>query len=185
LHAERERRMDSPMSSLDFRVMSLGFKIRDLVRPRSLVLKEAAIRPGAKVLDYGCGPGGYTVPLARSVGPAGHVYALDLNPAAIRVTERLATRRKIDNLTTILSDRNTGLPDASVDVVLLYDTFHHLSKPEQVLRELHRVLKKDGLLSFSDHHLKEPEIVAGVTSSGLFALARKGKKTYSFTKRGQ
>ena len=177
-----EKHVDSPMSSLDFRVMSLGFKLRDLVRPRSLVLKEAAIEPGATVLDYGCGPGSYTTALARSVGPTGHIYALDINPAAIRVTERLAARRKIENLTTILSDCDTGLPDASVDVALLYDTFHHLSRPEDVLKELHRVVKPGGLLSFSDHHMKEPEITAGVSGSGLFELERKGKNTYSFRK---
>ena len=172
--------MDNPMSSLDFRVMSLGFKIRDLVRPRSLVLKEAAIKPGATVLDYGCGPGSYTAALARSVGPTGHIYALDINPAAIRITERLAARRKIRNLTTILSDCDTGLPDASVDVALLYDTFHHLSRPEDILKELHRVMKPGGLLSFSDHHMKEQEILTGVTGSRLFEFERKGKNTYSF-----
>ena len=172
--------MDSPMSSLDFKVMSLGFKIRDLVRPRSLVLKEAAIEPGSTVLDYGCGPGSYTAALARSVGPTGYIYALDINPAAIRVTERLAARRKIENLSTILSDCGTGLPDASVDVALLYDTFHHLSRPEDVLKELHRVVKPSGLLSFSDHHMKEQEILAGVTGSRLFEFERKGKNTYSF-----
>jgi ubiquinone/menaquinone biosynthesis C-methylase UbiE len=175
--------VDSPISTLDFTVMSLGFKIRDLVRPRSLVLKEAAIQPAMKVLDFGCGPGSYTAALARMVGPAGHIYALDVNPAALRVTERLAARRKIENLTAILSDRDTGLPDASVDVALLYDTFHHLSQPETVLKELHRVLKPGGLLSFSDHHLKERQILAGLTRSRLFQLATKGKKTYSFRKR--
>ena len=181
-YAEGDKLMDSPMSALDFKIMSLGFKIRDLVRPRSLVLKEAAIEPGAKVLDFGCGPGSYGVALARAVGPTGHIYALDLNPAAIRVTKRLASRRKIENLTTILSDGDTGLPDASVDAVLLYDTFHHLSRPGDILRELHRVLKPGGLLSFSDHHLSEGKIIAGVTASGLFELERKGNKTYSFRK---
>ena len=57
----------------------------------------------------------------------------------------------------ILSDCSTGLPDDSVDVVLLYDTFHGLARPADVLRELHRVLKTDGVLSFHDHHMKEQE----------------------------
>ncbi|MDI6886277.1 MAG: methyltransferase domain-containing protein [archaeon] len=59
-----------------------------------------------------------------------------------------------------------------VDVVLLYDTFHTLGDPNGVLEELHRVLKPDGILSFSDHHMKENEIVSEVTS------------TYSFSKEG-
>ena len=69
-----------------------------------------------------------------------------------------------------------------MDVVLLCDTFHMLSEPDGVLAELHRVLKPNGILSFSDHHLPEGEIISGITGSGLFGLLSKGKYTYSFTK---
>ncbi|MEA1907980.1 MAG: methyltransferase domain-containing protein, partial [Euryarchaeota archaeon] len=65
-------------------------------------------------------------------------------------------------------------------VALLYDVFHKLSDPDSVLEELHRVLMPDGILSFSDHHLKEDELVSGVTGGELFELLEKGKKTYSF-----
>jgi ubiquinone/menaquinone biosynthesis C-methylase UbiE len=74
------------------------------------------------------------------------------------------------------------LPSDVVDAVLLYDVFHDLTDQNCVLEELHRVLKPDGVLSFSDHHLKENEITSRVTNKGLFALARKGKRTYSFAK---
>jgi len=83
---------------------------------------------------------------------------------------------------TILSDCQTGLPENTLDAVLLYDAFHHLSDPDGVLKELHRVLKPDGILSFGDHHMKEKEIVAEVTNSGLFRLSRKGQRTYTFLK---
>ena len=83
---------------------------------------------------------------------------------------------------TISSDCKTGLPDNSVDVVLLYDTFHGLGDPNGVLEELHRVLKPNGILSFSDHHIKEDEIVSKVTNGGLYSLSKKGGKTYSFLK---
>ena len=160
--------------------MSLAFKVRDLMIPRTRVLREAAIPSGAKVLDYGCGPGSYARPLAGIVGPKGHIYALDANPLAIKATERLVRRNQIQNLTTILSDCDTGLPDASVDVALLYDILHHLPQPEKVLRELHRVLKPGGLLSCSDHHLKDADIVKAVTGSGWFSLRARGQKTHSF-----
>jgi ubiquinone/menaquinone biosynthesis C-methylase UbiE len=82
----------------------------------------------------------------------------------------------------ILSDCQTGLTDNSLDVVLLYDIFHDLGDPNRILEELHRVLKPEGILSFSDHHMKENEIVSGVTNSGLFKLATRGKRTYTFSK---
>ncbi|RLG29871.1 SAM-dependent methyltransferase, partial [Methanosarcinales archaeon] len=52
--------------------------------------------------------------------------------------------------------------------------------PDSVLEELRRVLKPDGILSFSDHHLKEAEIVSRVTEGGLFKLLEKSRKTCSF-----
>jgi ubiquinone/menaquinone biosynthesis C-methylase UbiE len=52
-----------------------------------------------------------------------------------------------------------------------------------VLKELHRVLKKTGYLSVSDHHLKERDLIARITDAGLFAASNKGKSTYGFTKK--
>jgi ubiquinone/menaquinone biosynthesis C-methylase UbiE len=119
------------------------------------------------------------------VGKSGRIYALDIHPLAIQKVRNIAIRRRLENLETIQSDCKTGLPDDSIDIVLLYDTFHDLSDPNGVLRELHRVLKPKGILSFSDHHMKENEIMSGITSEGLFKLLKKGERTYSFTRAEQ
>jgi ubiquinone/menaquinone biosynthesis C-methylase UbiE len=173
------------MSSAGFKFIGFIFKIRDFLRPRMNLLKEAGIEPGYCVLDYGCGPGSYIAPLARLVGTSGEIYALDMHPLAIRAVRKTAARKGITNVTTIESDCNTGLPDNHVDVVLLYDTFHNLSQPDDVLRELYRVLKSEGTLSFSDHHMNEKDILTSVTDKGFFKLLANGKKTYSFSKAGQ
>ncbi len=140
------------------------------------------IKPGFHILDYGCGPGGYTTIVAELVWPTGRVYALDVHPLAVQRIQSVAAKRKLTNIEIICSDCATGLEESSMDVVLLYDTFHHLSDPDIVLKELHRVLKPDGILSFSDHHMKEDKILSQVTDRGLFKLLRKDKKTYSFSK---
>jgi len=173
---------NKPMPSIGFKLMKLMFKVRDFLGPRLDVLKEAEIESGFSVLDFGCGPGGYIMPLVELVGPSGKVYALDIHPLAIREVKRIAARKGIDNIETIESDCSTGLPDGCVDTVLLYDVFHHLARADEVLRELQRVLKPGGTLSFSDHHMKEEQVLARVTGSGMFKFVRKGKKTYSFTK---
>lgn len=174
--------MDKPMSSLHFRIMSSFFVIRDLFLSRANILKEVNIKPGFKVLDYGCGPGSYTIVASRLVGSKGKVYALDIHPLAIQKVKTLASKRGLNNVQTIQSDCATGLDDESMDVVLLYDILHLLNQPEQILKELHRVLKPGGILSCNDHHMKGNRIITRITEKGLFALSNQGKKTYNFSK---
>ena len=174
--------MDKVESNLGFRLMAFGYRFRDLRLHRMNILKDVGIKPGFHVLDYGCGPGSYILPLAELVGESGKIYALDIHPLAIQKVQGIASKRQVANVETILSDCKTGLLDNSLDVVLLYDAFHDLSGPGGVLEELHRVLKPNGVLSFNDHHMKEYEIVSQVTNGRLFRLSRKGKRTYSFSK---
>ncbi len=162
--------------------MALTFKLRDFLRPRKDVVKEVGIREGFHVLDYGCGPGSYVKAVAELVGKSGKIYALDINPLAIQTVKKMTEKNRLTNVETILSGYKTELPDDSIDVVLLYDTFHDLTDPNGVLEELHRVLKPHGVLSFSDHHLKENDIVSEVTNKGLFRLLKKGVETHSFVK---
>ncbi|MFB0515047.1 MAG: class I SAM-dependent methyltransferase [Candidatus Neomarinimicrobiota bacterium] len=176
--------MDSPQSNCSFRTMAWMFKVRDLVLPREKILAEVGLQPGQQVLDYGCGPGSYTVVAARLVGNEGQVYALDIHPLAIQYVQRKAARQRLTNIETILSDCATGLPDSHIDVAFLYDILHGLSELVAILKELHRVLKPEGLLSVNDHHLKAAEVIARVTRDGLFQMAGKGRWTINFSKAG-
>ncbi len=173
----------NPNSSLHFKMMTFIFKLRDFFSPRRNILKEVGIKPGDHVLDYGCGPGSYILPTAKLVGKSGKIYALDINPLAARAVQKISSKKGLTNVETITSDCRTGLPDDSIDVVLLYDILHELSDPNSVLKELHRVLKPGGTLSLSDHHMNEDEIISKMTRSGLFKLQKKGEKTYNFQKR--
>ena len=176
--------MERSVTNRHFKFMSLSFKIRDLLLPRDHILNEVGIKPGFQVLDYGCGTGSYAVVASKMVGTSGTVYALDIHPLAIEYVKKRVSKEHLNNIRTVISGRDTGLPDNSMDIVLLYDIFHELGDPTSVLVELHRVLKTDGVLSFSDHHMKEKEILAGVTVTGLFKLATTGKRTYRFVKAG-
>jgi len=177
--------MDKPVSNFHFRVMSFGFKLRDLFSPRMNTLKEVGIQAGFHVLDFGCGPGSYLKAIAKLAGESGKIYALDIHPLAMQAVQGIVLKKRLTNVETICSDCETGLADNSIDVVLLYDTFHGLSNTDRVLEELHRVLNPGGILSFNDHHMDESEIVAKVTNKRLFRLLRLGERTYSFAKREQ
>ncbi len=174
--------MNKLKSNVSFRLMSFALKLRDLFMSPKNIMKDVEIKPGFHVLDYGCGPEAYSIIAAELTGKSGKVYALDIHPLAIQKVQHIASKKQLANIETICSDCKTDLSDKILDIVFLLDTFHTLSNSKGVLEELHRVLKPDGVLFFSDHHLKENEIISKVADSGLFKLLKKGKRTYTFLK---
>ena len=172
--------MEKRPSDFMFRLMALEFKIRDFFKSRKVIVQEIGIKPGFAVLDFGCGPGGYIPPVAQLAGKKGMVYALDAHPLAIKMVDSVVSKKHLTNVKTILSDAGTGLPDKSVDVVLLFDILHDLKAPNIVLSEIRRVLKPGAALSVTDHHLDEPDITSRVTKSGLFRVSSKGLHAHSF-----
>lgn len=175
--------MDRPMNSLAFRMMSAFLWFRYRGSHPAEALAEAGLRSGDTVLDFGCGPGGFSIAAASLVGKRGKVYALDIQPLAARTVKQKAEKCGLATIEPITSGRDTGLADKTVDVVLLYDIFHFFKDPDAILAELHRVLKDGGVLSASDHHIKGQRLVEGITRSGLFRFEEKGKRTHTFSKR--
>jgi len=166
---------------LGFRLMALEFRIRDWLRPPRRILQEVELRPGMTVLDFGCGPGGFALAAARLVGPTGRVYALDVLPVALATVRRRAARSRLDTIEPAAADRIGDIPDASVDRVLLYDVLHDIPEPGPVLAEIRRVLKPDGLLSVSDHHLLEADIRRRICADDHFHCTGRGPRTICFT----
>ena len=174
--------MKKSKSVLNFKFMGVAFKIRDLLSSRINVLNEVGIKPGNRVLDYGCGPGSYILPLSSLIGETGKILALDIHPLAIKSVEDISRKNGLRNVKTIQSDCQTGLTEQSIDVVLLYDTYHDLNNPDEVLQEINRILKPEGILSFSDHHMTDKAIKEKITKDNLFNLLKKNNKTYTFSK---
>jgi len=167
-------------SDFRFRVMALEFRLRDLIRSPLKILQEAGIRDGMTVLDFGCGPGSFSPAAVRLVGSEGRVCALDIHPLAIRSLQRAAAKRDINNIQTMLAGSIAEIPRESIDVILLYDVLHDISDPTPVLAQMRRVLKPEGALSVSDHHLEDEALLAAVTAGRVFMLASRGRWTYRF-----
>jgi len=96
-------------------------------------VKEIGLKEGFRVLDYGCGPGSYILPVADLIGKSEKIYALDINPAAIEMVKKLAAKMQLSNVEATLSDFDTGLPNESADVVLVHDVLHDLKNRDAVL----------------------------------------------------
>jgi ubiquinone/menaquinone biosynthesis C-methylase UbiE len=169
-------------SDFDFRLMSLEFRLRDFFNPPERILREAGIRDGMTVLDFGCGPGGFSLAAAKLVGPKGCIYASDIHPLAMKSLQRAVDKKGFRNIRTILGSRMAGVPGGIVDMALLYDVLHDLHEPGLILVELHRVLKPKGVLSVRDHHMKKGSMLSTIIGSGLFSLARSSRRAFQFEK---
>ena len=172
--------MQKPMHKINFKIVSLILKIRDVFYPPKYILKDVGIGPGVCVLDFGCGPGSYSIATAELLEGTGKVFALDMHPLAIKKVNHTAQKKKLANIRTILSDCDTGLPSNSVDIVLFYYIFNDLEKPEKVLHELYRVLKPQGILSFSEYNIKK--ISSRLEKKELFKIKKKDEITHTFLK---
>jgi ubiquinone/menaquinone biosynthesis C-methylase UbiE len=176
--------MNKTNKDLHFKLMSFEYKIRDFFNPPVKILKELGIKPGYYVLDFGCGPGSFSFSSSGLVGSNGKIYALDINPLAIDRVKKIAAKKGFNNIETILSDCKTNLSDNSIDVILLFDIYHELDSKVQVLEELDRVLKPEGILSVSDHHLTGEKIISEIMEKNLFKLYKENKRIFSFLKAG-
>ena len=170
------------MSKVLFKFMTREFKRRDKKYPPINKIKKTKIEKGDTVIDYGCGPGSYTIASAEFVGNTGKVHAVDIHPLAIEEVQNRANEKGLKNIMTILTDCETKLEARSIDAALLLDIMHDLSDPGKILKELHRILKLNGSLSVDDHHLDDDEIINKVTQSKLFKFDNKDEKVFNFIK---
>jgi len=125
------------------------------------LLRKVGLKPGQRVLDFGCHRGNYTRPAARIVGPNGRVYAVDKDCGILDELKPAANEKRLSNVECLCVSEHgeIPLPPCSIDVALLYDVLHRGYFPEEaqrreVLQNVRRVLRPDGLLSLYPTHLK-------------------------------
>jgi len=122
-------------------------------------IRVLKIEKGATVADIGAGTGYMTLLLASAVGPTGRVYANDLQPQMIEMLRRRLADKKILNVTPVLGDvDDPKLPAASVDLELMVDVYHELSRPQVMLRRLREALKPGGRLVLLEYRKEDPSI---------------------------
>lgn len=119
-----------------------------LFRDANQTLHDAGLKPGLAVLEVGCGPGFFTLPAARIVGDSGSVCAVDLNRCAVAHVQRKVARAGASNVEVKQLDAtDTGFPPGQFDLAFLFGFRRAVGGMNAVLKEMHRVLRADGLLA--------------------------------------
>jgi ubiquinone/menaquinone biosynthesis C-methylase UbiE len=122
----------------------------DTVDERGAVVTErmlelAELRPGQRVLEVACGPGGLGLAAAPHVLPGGEVVVSDVVPEMTAIAARRAEARGLGNVrTAVLDIEQIDQPDAAYDVVLCRDGLMFAADHGRAVRELARVLRPGG-----------------------------------------
>jgi SAM-dependent methyltransferase len=137
------------------------------------VLAHVGVSEAQTVLDYGCGPGTFTIPCASIVGLRGRVYAFEVRARLLEQVKERARQAALSNIIPVLSDNSKlgiELPDKNIDVILVYDVMHEIKDQRGLLQELHRVLKGGGILSVFPMHMGTDKFMDVMKECGLFCL---------------
>ncbi len=137
------------------------------------VLNEVGVKEGQTLVDYGCGPGIFSIAAAKIVSQNGKVYALDVRPRALERLKEIAIQNGLANLETMLLDKSTvpiALRDRIANVVLLYDVLQEIQDKPGLMIELHRILKPNGVLSVFPMHLGTDKLLDLVNAVNLFQV---------------
>ena len=156
----------------------LNNPIRRRLYPPERLISKLDISPRDVVVDFGCGPGFFLIPLA---GVAAKGIGIDIST---RMLERAASYAKRKKVTVELLQSNgtdIRLQDNSVDLILLGHVFHEVEDEQRVLKEFMRVLRASGRLvivektrssrlipgTFSPPTVNEMEIVERIQRAGF------------------
>jgi ubiquinone/menaquinone biosynthesis C-methylase UbiE len=122
-------------------------------------LDALKLQPGMVVADVGAGTGYMSLRLAKRVGPAGKVYANDLQPEMLRRLRENAAKAGITNIETVQGEEaDPKLPPGQMDLVLLVDVYHEFSKPREMIDKIRESLKPDGRLVLLEYRKEDPSI---------------------------
>ncbi|MGE0455892.1 MAG: class I SAM-dependent methyltransferase [Vicinamibacteria bacterium] len=167
---------------------------RDAYQRPDEVVAALALRPGDVVADIGSGSGYFALRLARAVGEQGRVYAVDIDPDLIKHLNRRIRDAGLRNLHTVLVPPDDPLlPDASIDLFFICDTWHHIPEQPRYLAGLKRMLKPGGRVAMVDFHkralpvgpplslkISREELIAQMRRNGFVLAKEHGLLAYQY-----
>lgn len=118
------------------------------------VLDRVGIKPGETVLELGPGPGAFTIDAARRLGSYGKLIAVDIQSEMIAQVEARMLKAGVTNVDTrVASAYDLPIEDSSLDRAFLVTVLPEIPDPVRGLKEIHRVLKPDGVFSTTEEFL--------------------------------
>ncbi len=120
---------------------------RELASAVSQAIGRLPLNRKMLALDFGCGTGLISIPLA---GEIGKIIALDSSAGMIEVLQEKLNSHNITNIQTVCAEiENAELPN-SFDIIYTSMVLHHITRTQPVLRRFSELLTSGGLLAIAD-----------------------------------
>ncbi len=121
------------------------------------VLKQLRLKESITAADFGCGSGGWVIPLAKKI-EEGKIFAIDILEEPLSALRAKTKLEKIINVQTILADIEKGvdIAEESVDLVLMTNLLFEVDDKKKVLLEGKRILKPGGKILVVDWKTDAP-----------------------------
>ncbi len=164
------------MPNVSFKIMSFMFRFRDYFFPVDKRLDSFGIKKGFTVIDYGCGTGSYLKKTSQLVGEKGKVYSVDIHELAIKSAKKKIEKYNLKNVELVLAKGySCKIKSHVVDMIYALDMFHMIKEPNLFLKELHRLLKKDGFLIIDYGHQSHDKAKKKINDSKLWEIIKEEK----------
>ncbi len=144
--------MEYVLGTHDDELLRLGFQHRVWSAQTFALWERAGIGAGQRVLDFGCGPGFSTLDLARLVGPAGHIVAVDISRRFLSYLHAQQHAQALDNIDALQQDvQDLQLEPGSVDAAYARWVLCFLPRPQDALAGVARALRPGGVFAIQDY----------------------------------
>jgi len=116
-----------------------------------VIIRNLDLQPGMNALDFGCGPGRLTIPMAEKVGTQGKVTAVDMQTGMLQRTQEKAQSKNIKNIRFVQSAAGEGkLGNNQFDRAVLVTVLGEIPDQLPALKELFNAMKPGGVLSITE-----------------------------------
>jgi len=137
-----------------------GFLDPDKILDELEMHDDIILKRDMVVADFGCGSGGFTIPLAKRLD-SGLIHAIDIQESSLSVLKSQALLDNLNNIRFVRANleesKASGLQDSSVDLVLVINTFFQIDDKNAIISEVDRILKKQGRLLIIDWLPQAPQ----------------------------
>jgi len=144
-------------------------------QPPDKVMDIIGLGVGMSIAEIGAGRGRVVIHLADRVGPAGKVYAEDIDADALRYLMERCRRSAFNNVETILGDvADPKLPLGALDLILIVGSYQHFADPVTLMRNARGALKANAHVAIVDRFAEKDSQYAVSEKTMLTQMERAG-----------